>query len=149
MIEIGHNYSRTGGEPKMTNHHGVVHFELVADDPEKLSEFYKGLFGWQIDKMPMEGGEPYYMMTTGPSGEQGPTEPGYIGGGLFKKMAPEQVPMNYVNVEDTDAYIEKAKGLGAQVLMGKMPVPGMGWTAQLKDPQGNAFGLWQNDMEAK
>ncbi|HLF77310.1 MAG TPA: VOC family protein [Dehalococcoidia bacterium] len=133
----------------MTNHHGVVHFELVADDPEKLSGFYKDLFGWQIDKMPMEGGEAYYGISTGPSGEQGPTEPGYIGGGLAKRMSPEQQPMNYVNVEDTDAYIKKAQGLGAQVLMGKMPVTGMGWIAQLRDPEGNLFGLWQTDMGAK
>jgi predicted enzyme related to lactoylglutathione lyase len=30
-----------------------------------------------------------------------------------------------------------------------MPVPGMGWFAQLNDPQGNPFGVWQTDMEAK
>jgi predicted enzyme related to lactoylglutathione lyase len=30
----------------------------------------------------------------------------------------------------------------------KMPVPGMGWFAQLIDPQGNPFALWQTDMSA-
>jgi predicted enzyme related to lactoylglutathione lyase len=30
----------------------------------------------------------------------------------------------------------------------KMPVPGMGWFAQCKDPEGNSFGLWQTDSSA-
>jgi len=36
--------------------HGVVHFEIPADDPEKLAAFYTQLFGWRIEKFPMEGG---------------------------------------------------------------------------------------------
>ena len=37
--------------------HGVVHFEIPAEDPDKLAEFYTRLFGWQIDKMSMGGTE--------------------------------------------------------------------------------------------
>jgi predicted enzyme related to lactoylglutathione lyase len=29
-----------------------------------------------------------------------------------------------------------------------MPVPSMGWYAVCTDPQGNDFGLWQNDSNA-
>jgi predicted enzyme related to lactoylglutathione lyase len=29
-----------------------------------------------------------------------------------------------------------------------MPVPAMGWFATCTDPQGNEFGLWQNDTSA-
>jgi predicted enzyme related to lactoylglutathione lyase len=132
----------------MMNHHGVVHFEIVADDPESLSRFYAQLFDWKFSHMPMDGGD-YWGVTTGPAGEDGmPTEPGYIGGGLTKRMAPEQQGMNYVNVEDVDQYVAKAKSLGATVLMEKTPVPGMGAFAQLVDPQGNAFGIWHADMPA-
>ncbi|MGQ0570793.1 MAG: VOC family protein [Armatimonadota bacterium] len=28
----------------------VAHFEIMGDNPEKLGEFYKKLFGWKIDK---------------------------------------------------------------------------------------------------
>jgi predicted enzyme related to lactoylglutathione lyase len=28
------------------------------------------------------------------------------------------------------------------------PVPGMGWFATCRDPQGNEFGLWQTDPSA-
>jgi predicted enzyme related to lactoylglutathione lyase len=133
----------------MTNHHGVVHFEIPANDPEKLSSFYQQLFGWQIQKMPM-GEMDYWTATTGPVDENGmPKEPGFIGGGLMKRMAPDQRPMNYVNVENVDQYVQKAQGMGAKVMMPRMPVPGMGWFAQLTDPEGNGFGVWQTDIAAK
>jgi len=32
--------------------------------------------------------------------------------------------------------------------MGKTPVPGMGWFAQLLDPDGNMFAVWQDDQNA-
>lgn len=129
--------------------HGVVHFEIPADDPDKLSSFYTSLFGWQINKMPMEGGD-YWITQTVPTDEKGmPTELGGINGGIFKRQAPEQRPINYVNVESVDAYLTKAKSLGASVTLEKMPIPGMGYFAQIVDPQGNALGLFQEDQSAK
>jgi predicted enzyme related to lactoylglutathione lyase len=128
--------------------HGVVHFEIVADDPEKLAGFYSGLFDWKIEKMPMEG-MPYWMIQTVPTNEQGmPTEPGGINGGLTPKMSPDHRPLNYVNVEDVSAYVAKTRQLGGTVLMDKTAIPGMGYFAQLMDPQGNAFGLFQGDPTA-
>lgn len=127
---------------------GVVHFEVPADDAEKLSKFYADLFGWKIEKMSMEGTD-YYSVMTVDTDEQGvPKAPGAINGGIAPRMAPEQKPMNYVDVESVDAYVTKATGLGATVTMGKMPVPGMGWFASLVDPEGNPFGVWQSDTAA-
>ena len=127
--------------------HGVVHFEIVGDDPDKLAAFYGGLFGWQIEKMP--GGMEYWSVRTVATDDKGmPTEPGGINGGLMRRQAPEQRPVNYVNVESVDEYAAKAKGLGGTVVMDKMPVPGMGWFAQIVDPQGTMFGIWQNDQSA-
>ena len=128
--------------------HGVVHFEIPADDPDKLSSFYTSLFGWQINKVPMEGGD-YWITQTVATNEQGmPTEPGSINGGIYKRTAPDQRPMNYVNVESVDEYVTKAKSLGATVTLEKMPIPGMGYFAQIVDPQGNTLGLYQNDQSA-
>jgi predicted enzyme related to lactoylglutathione lyase len=130
------------------NSHGVVHFEIPASDPDKLSKFYTDLFGWQIMKMDM-GEAAYWVTQTVPVGEnQMPTEPGAINGGIYKRDSSEQHPVNYVNVESVDQYVDKAKDLGAKVTIEKMPVPGMGWFAQLTDPDGNAFGVWQNDASA-
>ena len=33
-------------------------------------------------------------------------------------------------------------------MMGKTPVPGMGWFAQLTDPEGNVIAVWETDPEA-
>jgi predicted enzyme related to lactoylglutathione lyase len=41
----------------------IVHFEIPANNPEKLSEFYKNLFGWKIEKMSM-GDMDYWMIET-------------------------------------------------------------------------------------
>ena len=128
--------------------HAVGHFEIPSDDPDKLADFYTRLFDWNIQKFSGEGFD-YWLVNTVPTNEQGmPTEPGGINGGIFKRMAPEQKPINYVMVDDVDSYVAKAGELGATVAMGKMPVPNMGWFAQLVDPDGNMFGVWQNDERA-
>ena len=57
--------------------------------------------------------------------------------------------INYVNVESLDASVERAQKLGAKIMKGKSPVPGMGWFAMLIDPQGNPFAMWQSDSNAK
>ena len=128
---------------------GVVHFEIPASDPDKLSEFYSQLFGWQINKMDMGGGFAYYMASTTETGEDGmPKNPGAINGGINARTSEAERPMNYVDVPDIDAYMKKAESLGAKVLTPKQPIPGMGWSAQMLDPQGNAYGLYQNDPNA-
>ena len=32
--------------------HTIVHFEIAANDPEQFAEFYRGLFGCQIERTP-------------------------------------------------------------------------------------------------
>ena len=129
--------------------HGVIHFEIPASDPESLSQFYTQLFGWQITKMDMGGGDPYYVTMTVEADEEGrPKEPGAINGGMYRRQSPDQRPVNFVEVENVDEYLSKAQGLGAKVTVPRSPVPGMGWFAQLTDPDGNPFGIWQTDPSA-
>ena len=129
--------------------HTIVHFEIPAEDPEALNKFYNNLFDWNIVSMPMGDGTNYYMLHTVPTDDQGMTlEPG-VNGGLMKRMAPEQRTINYIGVESVADYVTKAKSLGATILMDKSPVPGMGWFAQLVDPQGNQFAMFEMDTAAK
>ncbi len=37
---------------------------------------------------------------------------------------------------------------GGTVALQKMPVKGVGWLAYCKDPEGNIFGVMQNDPQA-
>ena len=128
--------------------HAVVHFEIYADDPDKLSDFYKTMFGWDIQPMPNMD---YRWVKTSATNEQGmPTTPGAINGGLMKRPMPEaKFWVNYVNVESVDEAAKKASSLGAVVHKPKTAVPGMGYFAILSDPQGNPFGVWQTDREAR
>ena len=128
--------------------HTVVHFEIPADDPERAIRFYRELFGWKIDKAPVSGGPEYWSVATVPRDDKGrPSRPG-VNGGLLKRQHAEHTPVNYIGVVSVDQHTEKAKRLGAQVMMSKTAVPGMGWFAWLKDPEGNPFAIWQEDSKA-
>jgi predicted enzyme related to lactoylglutathione lyase len=66
----------------------------------------------------------------------------------MRRQHPGHASVNYISVESVDDYAKKAQKLGAEVVMPKMPVPGMGWFVWLKDPDGNVFGIWQTDEKA-
>jgi predicted enzyme related to lactoylglutathione lyase len=128
----------------------VVHFEIPADEPERAAQFYHELFGWDIENMGAAGGGgiEYWLVRTVPTDNKGmPTRPG-VNGGIMRRMMPGQTPVNYIAVENVDDYVRKAERLGAKVVVSKMPVPGMGWFAHLKDTEGNIFAIWQHDAAA-
>jgi uncharacterized protein len=130
--------------------HTVVHFEIPADQPERAVKFYRELFGWDIKSAGPAGagGIEYWMVRTVPTNAEGrPTELG-VNGGLMRRMMPGQGPVNYISVENVDEFARKAEHLGAKVVVPKMPVPGMGWFAQLTDTEGNVFAIWQHDPAA-
>jgi len=126
----------------------IVHFEIPADNPERAAKFYRELFGWNIEKWDNPNGIEYWMVQTVPTNEQGmPERPG-VNGGMMPRMYPGQQPVNYIAVESVDKAVAKAERLGAKVMMGKTPVPGMGWFAQLTDPEGNVIAVWETDTAA-
>ncbi len=132
--------------------HTIVHFEIPADQPERAAKFYRELFGWDIKQYESSGNEPenmeYWIVKTVPTDAKGqPTQPG-VNGGLMRRMSPGQAPVNYIDVPNVDEFVRRAEQLGAKVAMGKQPVPGMGWFAQLQDTEGNVFALWQTDPSA-
>ena len=124
----------------------VVHFEIHADKPERAVEFYRSLFGWEVTKW--DGPVEYWLIKTGPEGSRG------IDGGLVKRHGPIDgtAVIAYVCVVDVasvDDMVAKGSNLGATVAVPKMPVPGVGWLAYLKDTEGNIFGMMQRDDAAK
>jgi predicted enzyme related to lactoylglutathione lyase len=54
----------------------------------------------------------------------------------------------YFDVDDINAAAVRVKELGGEA-QEPHPVPGMGWAAVYTDPQGNDFGLWQNDPRSR
>lgn len=63
----------------------VVHFEIPYDDGDRARSFYERAFGWQLMPMPEMGNT---LVMSGPSGNQGPTEPGFINGGMMQRQEP-------------------------------------------------------------
>jgi uncharacterized protein len=111
----------------------VVHWEIGGRDGSKLHEFYRTLFDWKIQIDPQFH---YGMVDTG--GEGG------INGGI--STLPAEVPPYvtfYVHVDDLDADLAKAEGLGGKTVLPPMPVPGIGSIAMFSDPEGHVIGLFK------
>ena len=127
--------------------HTIVHFEIPANNVEKLKGFYEKLFGWKIIHSPVEGMD-YWVIQTVPTDDKGmPQRPG-LNGGMFPRQEGQKdlKPVNYVTVEDIDKYLAKLIELGGKELMPKQQVPTVGFIALVLDPEGNQFGLLQPKM---
>lgn len=112
-----------------------VHVELNTDDTGKAKQFYSQIFNWQLDEMPMPNGS-YTFIKAGDG----------TGGGIFKKPMPEAPNMwlPYVQVDDVAGTLDKARKLGAKVVVEKTPIPEMGAFGIFIDPSGAVLGLWEN-----
>jgi uncharacterized protein len=120
----------------------VVHFEVPFDDADRARSFYRDLFDWQIQTVPEMG---YNLVSTGPASQEGgPSEPGYIGGGMLQRQAPVNTPVITLEVDDIDATLIAIEKHGGSAVGEKMPVGDMGFAAYFNDSEGNLMGLWQN-----
>lgn len=116
----------------------VVHFEIPYDDVDRARGFYRDAFGWEV--MPLED---YTIVLSGPSGEQGPTESGFINGGLRPREAPFSVPNIVIDVENLEDALEAVTKAGGSTVAGRTPVGEMGFTAYFMDSENNLVGLWE------
>lgn len=118
----------------------VVHFEIPFDDGERARRFYAEAFGWQLQELPDMG---YTLVITGPSGDLGPIEPGFINGGMLQRGGPVATPLVTIDVEDIDEALATIEGLGGSKVVGRQPVGDMAFSAYATDSEGNTIGLWQ------
>lgn len=122
----------------------VVHFEVHSDNPERAVAFYEKAFGWRFQHIPEID---YWMIMTGDG-------PG-IDGGLVRRRGPRPElgqPVNAfvctLGVDNVDASVAAATAAGASVGVPKMAIPNVGYVAYLHDPEGNIFGVYQEDRSA-
>jgi predicted enzyme related to lactoylglutathione lyase len=117
-------------------HGQFVWYELTTPDAEASKKFYPRFTGWGIQPFDKD----YEMWTTG----------GVPFAGIFKltdEMRQQGVPPNwlaYVESDDVDATVNKARSLGATVMAGPGDIPNVGRYAVLMDPQGAAFGVYKS-----
>jgi predicted enzyme related to lactoylglutathione lyase len=118
----------------------IVWFGIPADDLKRAREFYGNLFGWKINPFP--GGEDYWHIDTAGADET-------PDGGLKKREHPQEQITNYVGVNSVSEFSKKIERLGGKICMAKTAVPQMGYFAVCQDTEGNSFGLWENNENAK
>ncbi|MGH9908858.1 MAG: VOC family protein [Pyrinomonadaceae bacterium] len=123
----------------------VIHFEIHAGNPTRAIAFYEKVFGWTFQKW--EGPMEYWLVTTGPDEQPG------INGGLMQRQGEidGQAVIAYVCTIDVAAVDDSVKTIeanGGQIVVPKMPIPGLGWLVYCKDTEGNIFGIMQSDASA-
>lgn len=115
--------------------HGKFYWnELMTRDVERDKKFYVDALGWTFEGMPMPQGT-YWVAKID----------GQPVGGLFPINDPQfkgvpEVWMSYIAVDDVDARVKKAQGLGATLMRPIFDVPGVGRVAILKEPGGAGIG---------
>ncbi|HEX4720102.1 MAG TPA: VOC family protein [Thermoleophilaceae bacterium] len=106
-------------------------------DPEAAANFYRDLFGWEVENaMPADSPMKYFI--------------GRIRGGDVAAVGSQSegsppVPTwnTYIWVDSVDATAEQVKAAGGQVLMDPMDVMDAGRMAAFGDPEGAVFFGWQ------
>jgi predicted enzyme related to lactoylglutathione lyase len=105
----------------------VTWFEITGKNGDKLREFYKNAFGWQMEVAP---GMDYGMVDNKGEG---------IGGGIGQG---DQTQVTfYIEVDDPQAYLDKIEAKGGKTVVPVTEIPDMVTFAQFADPQGNVVGL--------
>lgn len=107
--------------------------ELWTPDESRALAFYEHVFGYTRDSMDMGPQGTYFLLK----------KDGVSRGGVRRSTELAAPPMwlPYVEVEDCDASMAKARSLGGQIVHGPTDVPGVGRFAILVDPVGAALGI--------
>ena len=110
----------------MTN--PVMHFEVMGKNAIALQKFYAEVFGWKLSPPDPKFGN-YSLLEGGDKG---------IGGGIGEGDPRVTV---YVEVDDPQAYLDKAVRAGATVLMPVTTIMAGTTIAMFSDPAGNITGI--------
>lgn len=136
----------------------VVHFEMPAEDRQRMADFYAKVFGWKTKMLGPEMGE-YVLATTTESEEKDgmpglPKTPGAINGGFYKKTTnpTSNHPSVVIAVDDIGQAMRDIAAAGGEVLGGQTPgqpddIPGVGLYAAFLDTEGNRVGMLQPSMQ--
>lgn len=115
----------------------VVHWEYNTPNPQVTQKFVADLFGWTINVVPLDPQYSYGLVLTN-AGR------GADGAIHYQEQSPRGVTL-YVEVDDPQAYLDKAVKLGGKVLMPVTTIPNMVTLAVFADPQGNVWGIVKSE----
>jgi predicted enzyme related to lactoylglutathione lyase len=109
----------------------VVHLELRTGNLPRACAFYTRLFGWRAETIHVGAGS-YLSLALG----------GRIEGGVVEADTERSVWLPYVQVADLSAAAERARRLGAEVLVEPREGPA-GWRSVIAAPAAAEIALWQ------
>ena len=126
----------------------VVHFEMPAEDRNRMADFYSKVFGWNAQKLGPEMGN-YIIVKTTETEESGfPKKPGIINGGLFDRTKDNQYPSVVISVDDIREHMKIVADAGGKILGGMKlgepdEIPGVGLYCAFIDTEGNRVSMLQ------
>lgn len=122
----------------------VVHFELPYTDADRISEFYKTVFGWKLTPLGEDFGR-YILATTAEIDSKAGTPAGTINGGFFpiKPDWPAQYPSVVIGVGDILDSIKAIENHGGEILGKPHNIPHFGLYVSFLDTEGNRNSIIQ------
>jgi len=123
----------------------VVHFEMPAEDRNRMAEFYTNVFGWEAQQLGPEMGN-YIVVNTSEADENGrPKNPGMINGGFYEKTdnPVSNHPSVVIAVEDVNESMQKIEQAGGKVLGKPVEIPGIGMYVSFIDTEENRVSILQ------
>ncbi len=118
-----------------------VHVELNTTDLARAKSFYSKLFDWKLEDVPMgpRHEDTYTMIGVGEG----------TGGGMMTQPVPGAPSMwlAYVAVDDIGASTEKARSLGAKIVVDVTEIGEVGWFSVFVDPTGAPLALFKPKMK--
>jgi predicted enzyme related to lactoylglutathione lyase len=121
----------------------VVHFEMPAENMQRMTDFYTEVFGWQSQMTGEEMGN-YVVVTTSETDDKDrPKMPGTINGGFYPKHEgkPPYCPSLVIAVDDINESIRKIKKAKGKVLGDPVEIPGIGTYISFIDTEGSRLSI--------
>ncbi len=113
----------------------IVWWELATHDAEKTVNFFRAVFGWQIDFDEKAG---FFKLRHQP--------PTISGGGIFTlRRAKLPFVALYIQVEDIQATAEQIKAHGGLIVDPPAELTPGTWIALFNEPSGVTFALIQGE----
>jgi uncharacterized protein len=109
----------------------VVHLELHTGDQQGARDFYAELCRWKPERIDSRSGS-YQALELGRG----------LGGGIVECQTPRPLWLPYVEVPEIAEATERARVLGASILLDPREGPA-GWRSVVTTPVGGEIAFWQ------
>jgi predicted enzyme related to lactoylglutathione lyase len=110
----------------------VVHLELHSGDLQRARDFYAQLCGWPQERIDASCGS-YLALDLG----------GGLGGGIVECPTERPLWLPYVEVDRIEQATDRARWLGASVLLEPCEGP-TGWRSVVRNPAAGEIAFWQS-----